>query len=264
MPLPTDSNNSPLLARLNAFITHSLQPHQKFAVSFYILTVFMSYLYSLLGRAPVSYFTNKRNLFNVLFVKLGWFWTTVVYMLFLYFVQSRKQSYERGLARYVMISAYWYIMTQWLLGPSFIERVFVATGGQCTGGTGGDMLLSVYQQAACKRAGGKWGGGHDVSGHCVLLILSSLFLWEEAIAWAFYSIPTVQRIRQQNGWPWLSVKAVFGLLILWWWMLIVTSVYFHGHFELVSGCFFGVLGWAIVYVGILPRLPQIGFPPLQL
>ncbi|KAI9248493.1 Fat storage-inducing transmembrane protein [Phascolomyces articulosus] len=158
-------------------------------------------------------------------------------------------------------------MTQWLLGPSFIERVFVATGGSCT-----DLLstqsegINVNQYAACKRAGGTWNGGHDVSGHCVLLILSSLFLWEEAVAWAFYSIPAVQRLRANtsNRNAWYSVLTVFGLLVFWWWMLVVTSVYFHGHFELLSGCFFGVLGWAIVYIGILPRLPQVGLPPIQL
>ncbi|KAI8147617.1 Fat storage-inducing transmembrane protein, partial [Fennellomyces sp. T-0311] len=148
-------------------------------------------------------------------------------------------------------------MTQWLLGPSFIERVFVATGGQCRDTS--SMLLNVYQQAACRRAGGTWGGGHDVSGHCVLLMHSSLFLWEE-VSWAFYSIPSVQRIREQNGWAWMSVKAMFGMLLFWWWMLVVTSTYFHGHYELVSGTIFGLLGWAVIYVGILPQLPQIGLP----
>lgn len=225
-------------------LTAHLQPHQKFAVPFYISTIIVSFLYSVLGHAPVSYFTHKRNLFNVLFVKLGWFWTTVVYLFYLYNVLSRRESYERGLFRYAMATWYWYILTQWLLGPSLIERVFVATGGHCVD----DNMMTVqnvYQQAMCRRLGGTWDGGHDVSGHCVLLIHSSLFLWEE-IKWTWYSIPMLERLKQVGGWPWRSVLAVFALLTLWWWMLVVTSVYFHGHFELLSGCILGIAGWALL------------------
>ncbi|KAG2221355.1 hypothetical protein INT45_012401 [Circinella minor] len=258
-------NNNPYLSKVIVTI-QSLQPHQQFAVLFYILTVLISFIYSCLFTPPSNYFTNKRNLVNVLFVKMGWFWVTVVYMTYLYFIQSKKQSYERGLARYGLITMYWYILTQWLFGPSFIDRVFVATGGSCTDLLAENNIIGAYGYGACKRAGGNWGGGHDVSGHCVLLILSSLFLWEEVVAWGFYSIPTIQRIKANNTnrYGWWSVLAVYGLLLLWWWMLTITSAYFHGYFELLSGCFFGILGWAVVYIGILPQFPQIGLPPVQL
>ncbi|KAI9311030.1 Fat storage-inducing transmembrane protein [Dichotomocladium elegans] len=151
-------------------------------------------------------------------------------------------------------------MTQWLLGPSFIERIFVATGGQCRTPSLA-AIANVYQQAVCRAQGGIWSGGHDISGHCVLLIHSSMFLWEET-AWIWYSIPAVQRIKNEAGHAWLALKAVFGLLVLWWWMLVVTSVYFHGHFELFTGCFFGLAGWATLYLGVFPRISAIGLPPI--
>lgn len=218
------------------------RPHQKFAAVFYLSTVIVSLIYGATCHPPANYFSNKRNLVNVYFVKLGWLWTTIIYLFYLVNVLSRKQSLERGVARYLLMSLYWYLMTQWLLGPSFIDRVFVATGGTCRDPSA-MLIQDVYQQTMCRRAGGTWSGGHDVSGHCVLLIHSSLFLWEE-ISWIWYSIPAVQRLRQQNGTPWLAFKMVCGLLALWWWMLVITSVYFHGHYELLTGCIFGVAGWA--------------------
>lgn len=226
-------------------VNRILKPHQIFAVAFYLSTIVISLLYSLLGVAPATYFSKKRNLFNVFFVKIGWFWITVVFIAYLYNVLSRKQAYERGIARYVMVSFYWYILTQWLLGPSLIDRLFVATGGRCTSDSNNVMLQNIYQQAVCRKMGGTWNGGHDVSGHCVLLLHASLFLWEE-IAWVWYSIPSLKHIQQAGGWPWRSVLAVFGILTFWWYMLVVTCVYFHGHFELLTGTIFGFAGWAVL------------------
>ncbi|CDH54018.1 inositol phospholipid biosynthesis protein scs3 [Lichtheimia corymbifera JMRC:FSU:9682] len=257
--MPESSSSAPM-STWNT-IMRQLRPHQKFAAAFYLCTVMISLIYAVTCHPPVNYFSNKRNLINVYFVKLGWLWTTIIYFIYLVNVLGKRQSFERGLARYVCMSLYWYLMTQWLLGPSFIDRVFVATGGTCRDPSA-MLIQDVYQQTMCRRAGGTWSGGHDVSGHCVLLIHSSLFLWEE-VSWIWYSIPAVQRLKQQNGTPWLAFKLVCGLLALWWWMLVITSVYFHGHYELFTGCIFGIAGWAALYLGIFPRIPSIRLPPIQ-
>ncbi|ORZ05779.1 Fat storage-inducing transmembrane protein [Absidia repens] len=168
-------------------------------------------------------------------------------------------------------------MTQWLLGPSFIDRVYVATGGTCAplsvDGNGDlttqqllqqqqlTLLLSqTFRQSTCRQLGGKWYGGHDVSGHCVMLIHASLFLWEE-LSWLFYSIPAAIQLKRSQSSAWCSLLVVFSLLVLWWWMLVMTAIYFHGHFELLSGTVFGILGWASLYLGLFPNLPAIGLPP---
>ncbi|KAI9490526.1 inositol phospholipid synthesis and fat-storage-inducing TM-domain-containing protein [Zychaea mexicana] len=141
-------------------------------------------------------------------------------------------------------------MTQWLLGPSLVDRMFVATGGSChfdnmatSSSTPTTATKLVSQQATCRATGGSWHGGHDVSGHCVLLIHASLFLWEEAM-------------RQSD-----RRKRIFALALLglWYWMLAMTSVYFHGYRELLSGAFFGVLGWAIVYLGLVPHCRALSY-----
>ncbi|KAI9006588.1 Fat storage-inducing transmembrane protein [Phycomyces nitens] len=229
-----------------------LKPYQNVLVSLYLITVFLGFLYSSIQQAPISYFSLKSNVFNKYFVKIGWFWVTVLYLPYLFLVISKakleSQRFVQGLGRYIIITAYWYIMTQWFFGPSIIDRVFVATGGHCSSKTNsGDSVVAlndVFQQSSCRRLGGQWTGGHDVSGHCVMLIHASLFLWEE-LSWVFSSIPTFQRVRNRGGLEWYSIVSIFCLLGLWWWMVLMTSVYFHGHFELMSGCFFGILGWAV-------------------
>ncbi|ORZ16381.1 Fat storage-inducing transmembrane protein [Absidia repens] len=174
-------------------------------------------------------------------------------------------------------------MTQWLLGPSFIDRVYVATGGSCAPLTvdGLDLagakdetidaqeqqltllLSQTFRQSTCRQLGGKWSGGHDVSGHCVMLIHASLFLWEE-LSWLFYSIPSATQLKRSQPSAWYSLCTVMALLVLWWWMLVMTAIYFHGHFELLSGTVFGILGWASLYLGLFPNLPAIGLPPRSL
>ncbi|KAI8093395.1 Fat storage-inducing transmembrane protein [Halteromyces radiatus] len=180
-------------------------------------------------------------------------------------------------------------MTQWCFGPSFIDRVYVATGGSCVpisqqssilsgadNNDGDDLNLTIQQQqqhtlllsqtfrqATCRQLGGQWSGGHDVSGHCVMLIHASLFLWEE-LSWVFYSIPAATQLKRSQPTAWRALLAVLTLLGLWWWMLVMTAIYFHGHYELVSGTFFGVFGWAILYLGLFPKLTTIGLPSQSL
>ncbi|KAI9313028.1 inositol phospholipid synthesis and fat-storage-inducing TM-domain-containing protein [Dichotomocladium elegans] len=194
----------------------------------YPLTVF-AFSTLVAGQVPETYFSDSNNALNVYFVKLGWLWTTLAF--------ASMVPGWRAWARYTMTTLYWYAMTQWLLGPSFVDRVFIATGGGCSSS---DLLTS---QSTCRLSGGQWIGGHDVSGHCVLLIHASLFLWEE------------MRQRRRNN-PNYKNSFVMALLVLWWWMLDMTSIYFfHGPHELLSGVLFGMLGWALLYLGLYQLVP---------
>ncbi|EPB87793.1 hypothetical protein HMPREF1544_05453 [Mucor circinelloides 1006PhL] len=244
-----------------------LKPHQIVPLILYPSTVLLAFLYSIVGHPPDSYFSSKRNIFNVFFVKIGWFWVTLLYFVYLYLVRSRRlqntQAFIAGSARYVLVTLYWYFMTQWLFGPSFIDRVYVLTGGKCTSLLQDTKmnaeLAMVVQQQVCRRMGGQWTGGHDVSGHCVLLIHASMFFWEE-LSWMFYNAKPFIQMKARDRAQYFSVVSVLLLASLWYIMLFMTGVYFHGHFEILSGAIFGVLGWALLYLGVFPRLPSVGLP----
>ncbi|KAI8047846.1 Fat storage-inducing transmembrane protein [Gilbertella persicaria] len=154
-------------------------------------------------------------------------------------------------------------MTQWLLGPSFIDRVYVLTGGKCTSllqNVETDArLANVVEQQVCRKLGGQWTGGHDVSGHCVLLIHASLFLWEE-LSWLFYNAQPLLTMKRRDRLQYAAVVAVLALLGLWWVMLMMTGVYFHGHFEIASGTLFGILGWIVLYLTVFPMIPTLHRP----
>lgn len=234
-------------------INKLLKPHQIVSLTLYLSTVFIAFLYSQIGNPPETYFSSKRNILNVFFVKIGWFWVTLVYFGYLYLVKSNRlqntNQFVQGSLRYVMVTVYWYLMTQWLLGPSFIDRVYVLTGGKCSSllqdAESSAKLANVFQQQTCRRLGGNWAGGHDVSGHCVMLIHASLFFWEE-LSWMFYNANAFVQMKSRDRAQYFSIVAVGAIAAIWWFMLFMTGVYFHGHFEILSGSIFGVLGWAVL------------------
>ncbi|KAH7037702.1 inositol phospholipid synthesis and fat-storage-inducing TM-domain-containing protein [Microdochium trichocladiopsis] len=148
------------------------------------------------GTAP-SYFARKDNLLNVLFVKKGWAWFTGAFLVFLFthptytsLASSAETALQRRLkagVRYALVTGWWILVTQWCFGPALIDRGFRYTGGKCEvaqlavhagEADTGDALTAV----ACKAAGGRWSGGHDISGHVFLLMLGSWFLVQE-VGW---------------------------------------------------------------------------------
>ncbi len=140
-----------------------------------------------------SYFARKRNIFNIYFVKLGWFWTTLALLLFTYTHPSLGPPLNpiptprrlRVAARYLIATTAWAAVTQWCFGPALIDRGFRYTGGRCEIVVAEDVTAQspgeVFSHAACKMVGGNWTGGHDISGHVFLLILGSAMLWMEIL-----------------------------------------------------------------------------------
>ena len=211
-----------------------------------------------------SYFALKRNVFNVYFVKIGWFWTSLAFTMFLFLhpstgpkggmILNRKRV--QGILRWALMTVWWAALTQWFFGPPLIDRGFSYTGGQCEllrTEEGRDRMSDereYFTAAACKLAGGKWKGGHDISGHVFLLVLGSGFLWMEMLpVIAGREMRTVKRKegavitadREAEGEKEREDKeAIQGLSVplvvagLSWWMLLMTAAYFHTWFEKVS------------------------------
>jgi len=133
-----------------------------------------------------------------------------------------------------------------------MDRAFLVTGGTCEmldaagpdamGMSTGKLLIT---SAACKLQGGRWRGGHDLSGHVFLLTHASLFLWSELLPFLKAGI-----------WGWVS-SAVVAILCMWWWMLLMTGIYFHTWTEKATGLIVATMQWVFLYGWALKALPGV-------
>ncbi|KAI9838023.1 MAG: hypothetical protein M1819_006177 [Sarea resinae] len=243
-----------------------------------------------------SYFARKRNIFNVFFVKIGWFWTTLAFAIFLFTHPSTGPTLSpvltprriRGVLRWCAVTACWAAVTQWFFGPALIDRGFRITGGACelirdeSSRAQMSDTKEFVTAATCKLAGGQWKGGHDISGHVFMLVLGSAFLWMEVLPVVMTrarGLREEKMVRFTNGEVGsamveaevesqgnssrsgapvaFGVKAVLLVAGLSWWMLLMTAAYFHTWFEKFTGLF--VAFTAIFTVYLLPR----GLPALR-
>ncbi|APA10174.1 hypothetical protein SS1G_07403 [Sclerotinia sclerotiorum 1980 UF-70] len=238
-----------------------------------------------------SYFAKKSNIFNQWFVKKGWAWITASYFFFLLThpstgppgVLTVTPRRLRGFLRYAVVTTWWIFVTQWFFGPAIIDRGFIITGGQCDmvdaaekGHVDMDDTRQFLTGVACKAVGGKWRGGHDISGHVFLLVLGSMFLFQEvlhvvlrssgikeertivmedgAIKSADVEAPPQNEAEglNQDGWLGLSVRIILGVAGLSLFMLAMTAMYFHTWFEKFTGLIVAFGGVFVVFW--LPRL----------
>ncbi|KAI1854885.1 hypothetical protein JX265_002524 [Neoarthrinium moseri] len=228
-----------------------------------------------------SYFARKNNLFNTLFVKRGWGWITLAFVAFLLThpaLASPTRKLKAGI-RWALVTGWWVIVTQWCFGPALIDRGFRYTGGKCEVAEtavfeGSHDKADVFTAAACKASGGRWSGGHDISGHVFLLVLGSWFLLQE-VGWVVArrgvfgrrdercvvmadgavkgaSVEAEKEDRTANqGELGLGGKFAIALVGLCLWMLLMTAIYFHTWFEKLTGLLVALTGIYAVYY--LPR-----------
>lgn len=220
-----------------------------------------------------SYFARKSNLINQVFVKKGWAWMTAAFVAFAlthrtFSLQSANGGGRtrriKAFVRFGLVTIFWIFVTQWFFGPPLIDRGFRITGGRCDaaltnlGEDGSEQasLEDVWTAMACKAAGGKWKGGHDISGHVFLLVLGSGALLQEVgwVLWKSFGANSEERhivmpdgtvktasVESLNQWNQqmsrdfgVSTKFAAGIVALSGWMLLMTAIYFHTWFEKVN------------------------------
>ncbi|ROV99131.1 hypothetical protein VMCG_06570 [Cytospora schulzeri] len=252
-----------------------------------------------------SYFARKSNVFNVFFVKRGWAWITLAFFAFIlthpaFYNNARARL--RGMIRWALVTTWWVLVTQWCFGPAIIDRSFRFTGGRCEvagarieGGEadGKDFVTGM----ACKAAGGRWSGGHDISGHVFLLVLGSYFLLQE-VGWAYLNhwqrqaggggggspvavrddrsvvmhdgavksaaVESERYIEAVEGrvvtaWEALGLggKVAGAVVAMSWWMILMTAIYFHTWIEKLTGLLVALMG--LPYSTKLPELVKSRF-----
>ncbi|KAK9728170.1 hypothetical protein K7432_001280 [Basidiobolus ranarum] len=228
-------------------------PGFQLIILLYLGTAVLGSLVQYIHPLSDSYFSDKKNIFNTFFVKFGWGWTSLLYLPFVTIALAQTNLHKAApfLFRWLLATLYWYFITQSFVGPSVSDRFFTLSGGTCS-------IDGVQDSFSCKVKGGRWTGGHDMSGHCMLLIHASLFLWEELrIAW--FDNRLKSRINENVTSKVLGIGLV-SLWFLWWWMLLMTNVYFHSLSEKISGVLFGFFYWFVAYFIVFPYTPFPGTP----
>lgn len=216
------------------------------------------------GLSP-SYFARKDNLVNTVFVKRGWAWFTAAFALWVALHPALRggRARARAAVRWGVVTAFWFLTTQWCFGPPLIDRGFRWSGGRCDvvetkvaegEGDAGDVLTA----AACRATGGRWQGGTDISGHIFMLVLGSAFLLQE-VGWVVLRWRGRRELEERSvvmhdgavkgagvearsdgvevgnvadalG---LGGRVLMGLVVLSLWMVLMTAIYFHTWFEKV-------------------------------
>ncbi|EER30745.1 conserved hypothetical protein [Candida tropicalis MYA-3404] len=232
-----------------------------------------------------NYYSNKKNIFNKLFVKQGWGWTTLVILIFYSNLIYKTSNYSirqkliyKGILNYLLSTLWWILFTQWCFGLPIMDKIFIWTGGKCKiegieikninhlHNSFIQTLENIWESTGitsytCRKFKGNWIGGHDPSGHVFLMIHSSLYLYLETIDYfpGFSNIKNnLKRLVRVNSFKekliilWNTPSIFISLLIgLWWFMLLITNMYFHSILEKLVGLIFGYLGIAVIYY--LPR-----------
>ncbi|KAM3722012.1 Acyl-coenzyme A diphosphatase FITM2 [Dirofilaria immitis] len=245
---------------LCGILTHTARKYLYLSIDrkaiFYLLAVFvLSVFASIVPLSDHYYLVKKNNILNNYFVKLGWFWTCFVLCPFIWYISiAIGQSIlgiMQNLSRIVIATTIWYYCTH-----AFV--VFEQMTGHCHGS-------KLSPRSSCAVDGGKWIPGFDISGHCFILIYSSLIICEEALA--FRTITTVRRTRKissiKNG-NFIRIFFIFMcvLHLLWDFELLISVLYYHHIYHKVMGALVAILCWYFTYhvwyrkIGIPP-------PPLQ-
>jgi hypothetical protein len=201
------------------------------------------------------YFASKSNILNVYFIKQAWAWTSGAFLLLWSTSPPTVRTIDRWY-KWAVATATWLAFTAWFFGPAIIERVLIASGGECVLSLPSGEVLSVpvqychtrttvspathpglfaatlLQQAGLSmdwHARPRLMRGHDVSGHIFLLTLGVLFLTDQ-LRLSFRVRPRVWS-KLHN----LAIAVNVAVITMWLFATWTTSVYFHLPMEKISG-----------------------------
>ena len=222
-------------------------------------------------RQSTDYFANKSNPLNTVFIKKAWGWTSGVFA-FLYATSPPGTRSWNRLLQYAVVTLAWLAFTGWFFGPPLIERVVVASGGQCvlvvpesgevvsvpveycftksplspaTHPTLFASLTSDFTAVAPWSARPRLRKGHDVSGHIFLLTMSILFLADQIT----HSLKSTSLWKAAHN---AAVTSNVILIVIWVFATYTTAIYFHAPFEKLTG-FRTLVLFSLLSAALMPR-----------
>ncbi|KAI4153318.1 MAG: hypothetical protein L6R39_001601 [Caloplaca ligustica] len=224
-----------------------------------------------------NYFALKRNVFNQWFVKVGWFWFTIAWAVWVAVglgMVPRKPPQSgrvvevddddedggdekrgqaggegfvltpqrlRSVLRWAVVTVWWLLVTQWCFGPALIDRGFRITGGAC------ELVRDDHARAEMgdvkefvTAAACKFAGGEWKGGHDISGHVFILVLGSAAVGLEVLgSLIKSREAGEEEGLGKWGWGIVMGVVGMSWWMLLMTAAYFHTWFEKVSLCLRG-------------------------
>ncbi|KAK3086366.1 hypothetical protein FSP39_017451 [Pinctada imbricata] len=233
-------------------------------IGVYLIGVMLGSVFADLVQLPKSYFSNKHNLLNQLFVKFGWGWTLcgLVYHIGLtsyVYTLGKWNMVKVHLLRLCIASFWWYTMTSLFL---YVESVV----GVCSD-------KKYFFRDPCLKNGKAW-LGFDISGHIFLLIHSLLTISEEVRLFKDWKrlgemlqdndFPKSKNIKSGdvkesckaykalNSYVKIGIVILAVLMVIWEFMLIISTIYrFHTTSQKISSAFLAVGCWFVSYKVIL-------------
>lgn len=176
-------------------------------IPIYSALVFICSIISL----PEDYKINKGNILNLWFVKLGWFWTCVLLLPYMFAgirVDDRK-NVTLAIFRVSLSTLLWYISV------NFFQFIDDSTG-------------------------------FDISGHTFLLIYSSLLLTSEIEL----GEKLTENIQSQSDGVVSTQSLKLSIIIvrsLWEFMLLQTTLYYHTFLQKIIALVWSVCSWYLVH-----------------
>ncbi|XP_020383052.2 acyl-coenzyme A diphosphatase FITM2 [Rhincodon typus] len=204
-----------------------------------------------------SYFSNRRNVLNVYFVKFSWGWTVGLLLPFIftsnYFLQRDVLFAVRRVTSCVVGTGIWFLSTRTF---HIIENFT----GECYESQNMTVLHQFDNLYTCKKNGHLW-LGFDISGHSFLLSYCVLIMTEEIAV-----MNELQKVEQKPGKSIATIiKSLFialnALLFLWIWMFFCTALYFHDMPHKIIGTAFGISAWYGTYRFWYKKPFSPGLPP---
>ncbi len=208
---------------------------------------------------PAFYFSHKKNIFNLYFVKKGWGWTCGLLMLYIPVTLIMRKTTDsktvgRNMMRLLCLTVVWYATTS---AFEYIEHLT----GFCEGEN------EIMSKRSCIHKKSRW-IGFDISGHCFLLSFCILILNEEVLNFIALKEKIIALGKDNDNHQLKSSVYVHQdlsrnpmlfhivdslsflmtlLMVLWELMLVLTCLYYHTVYQKLLGIVFGIAAWHFVY-----------------
>ncbi|KAF8530485.1 inositol phospholipid synthesis and fat-storage-inducing TM-domain-containing protein [Hysterangium stoloniferum] len=235
-----------------------------------------------------SLFARKTNIFNTLFIKKAWGWTSGAFAL-LWLTSSPTTRHLQSWLKWSAATMVWATFVAWFFGPAIFERLTVASGGECVvslppGSPGQSPIIlavpaeycftrtiispqthpALFTTSLVSTLDGAWKArprlykGHDVSGHIFLLTLSVLFLHDQLQpAWRLVALNKPTTLAYKT-----AIALSTSLLALWIGMCLATSIYWHSPFEKLTGFAMGIAAFAFIQLPFIGQVERVQQPAL--